>query len=166
VRGVVIIGNSGSGKATLASRLARDFGLAHQDLDALAWLPTDPPERRPVSESARQLLAFIGAHVRWVTEGCYADLAAVAAKHCDTLVFLNPAERTCVEHARARPWEPHKYPTKEAQDANLEMLVAWIRDYYVRHDVMSLEAHRALFDSHAGEKVELTDRAATTAWSP
>ena len=28
----------------------------------------------------------------------------------------------------ARPWEPHKYPSKEAQDANLALLIGWIRE--------------------------------------
>jgi hypothetical protein len=70
-----------------------------------------------------------------------------------------------IANAEARPWEPHKYPSKEAQDKNLEMLRAWIRDYEVRDDEFSLAAHRALFDGFKGEKVELSSREAISAFS-
>lgn len=36
---ILIVGNSGSGKSTLATRLERELGIAHLDLDTLAWLP-------------------------------------------------------------------------------------------------------------------------------
>ncbi len=78
-----------------------------------------------------------------------------ALPRCTRLVFLNPGIEACVSNGRSRPWEPHKYPSKAAQDANLEMLLAWIRDYQVRTDVFSLSVHRALFDRFPGEKIEL-----------
>jgi aminoglycoside phosphotransferase len=74
-------------------------------------------------------------------------------------VFLNPGVEACVANARLRPWEPHKYASKAAQDANLEMLIAWIRDYAM------LPAHRATFDAFAGEKIELTSREAIAAFA-
>jgi adenylate kinase family enzyme len=162
---LVLIGNSGSGKTTIASRLALKHGLGHLDLDPLAWLPSTPPRRRAIEETRREILGFMGEHDGWLIEGCYADLAAVALSHCTCLVFLNPGVDVCVEHARARPWEPHKYASKEAQDANLDMLLKWIRDYTTRDDELSLRAHRALFDGHAGEKIELTSRESTAAFA-
>jgi len=153
---LVLLGNSGSGKSTLAARLAAAHALAHLDLDTLAWEPgVAPPTRRALDASARDIEAFTSAHEAWVVEGCYADLAAVALPACTRLVFLIPGIDACVANARARPWEPHKYPTKHEQDANLAMLVDWIRDYATRADVFSLAAHRALFDAHAGAKIEL-----------
>jgi adenylate kinase family enzyme len=156
----VIVGNSGSGKSTLALRLALAGGVAHLDLDSLAWEPTIPPQRRIVAESAREICAFMAEHDHWVIEGCYADLFEAPVGRCTRLVFLNPGTEACVANARLRPWEPHKYATKEAQDANLEMLIRWIRDYEARRDEFSLGAHRALFDGFTGEKVELTSREA------
>jgi adenylate kinase family enzyme len=154
VRRVVIMGNAGAGKSTLAARMARDEGLAHLDLDTLAWLPGMPPRRAPLDESVARLVAFTddAAARGWVIEGCYADLLAEAAARSDLLIFLDPGVEACVEHCRARPWEPHKYPSKEAQDANLEMLIAWVRDYETRSDLFSRRAHAALFDGFPGEK--------------
>jgi hypothetical protein len=103
-------------------------------------------------------------HASWVIEGCYADLAAVALHRCTQLVFLNPGVEVCVEHARSRPWEPHKYASKEAQDANLDMLLRWIRDYPLREDELSLRSHRTLFDGYLGDKVELVTREAIAAF--
>jgi adenylate kinase family enzyme len=160
----ILLGNSGSGKSTLASRLAQAEKLAHLDLDVLAWQDVTPPERRPTSDSAREIIRFVDANDRWVIEGCYADLVEVPLARSTRLLFLNPGIEACVANARARPWEPHKYASREAQDANLEMLIGWIRDYETRTDVFSLRAHRALFDAFAGDKLELDSREAIRAF--
>src|SRR5262249_25939775 len=138
---VVIFGNSGAGKSTLAKRLAGDGGLAHFDLDVIAWLPVLPPRRRPLADRAVDIRAFMAARAAWVIEGCYADLLAVATPRCTRLVFLNPGVDACIANARRRPWEPHKYATPEAQDQNLAMLIDWIRAYDTRDDEFSLAAH-------------------------
>ena len=143
------MGNSGSGKSTVARR----SGLPHLDLDTLAWDPG--PKRRAREQSRRELEGFLALHQEWVIEGCYSDLLAMALPHATRLVFLNPGIEACLANARARPWEPHKYASKEAQDANLPMLERWIRDYEKRTDEFSLQAHRALFDAFEGEKVEI-----------
>jgi len=157
---VVVLGNSGAGKSTLAARLAREHRLAHLDLDTLAWRPAaspdDPPQRAPLASSIAKLERFTHANERWVIEGCYADLLAPAAAHSTLLVFLNPGVEVCIAHCRARPWEPHKYPSKQAQDANLQMLIGWVRAYETRQDEFSLASHRALFDDFTGHKRELT----------
>lgn len=161
----LILGNSGSGKSTLALRLARTHRLPHLDLDTLAWLPTTPPARRPLDESARDIESFLSREDRWIIEGCYADLLAVPLPRCTRLLFLNPGVDACIANARARPWEPHKYESKEAQDAKLQMLIGWIREYDSRDDVFGLAAHRALFDGFAGDKRELTSREAIAGYA-
>ncbi|NND00016.1 MAG: AAA family ATPase, partial [Gammaproteobacteria bacterium] len=113
---VVIFGNSGSGKSTLAKELKAERGLSHLDLDTLAWQATTPPQRRSLSDSGQQISEFIEANTDWVIEGCYADLLALAVPHANQLIFLDLADQACIENARNRPWEPHKYPSKQAQD--------------------------------------------------
>src|SRR5205085_11365151 len=100
---------SGAGKSWRAARRARRSGRAHFDLDTVAWLPTTPPQRAPIGESASKIETFMAEHDAWVIEGCYSDLLAIAAAHCTKMIFLNPGVDTCVANCRARPWEPHKY---------------------------------------------------------
>ncbi|MCA9546079.1 MAG: shikimate kinase [Myxococcales bacterium] len=156
----LIFGNSGAGKSTLAQALATRHGLAHLDLDPLAWLPANPgqpPERRPLPDALAEIHAFTARERRWVIEGCYADLLGPLLPQADAVRFLNPPVATCQAHCRARPWEPHKYPSPQAQQANLPMLLAWVADYPTRQGPLSLAAHRALFDAFQGDKRELTD---------
>ena len=77
----------------------------------------------------------------WVIEGCYADLLGAAAPHCTELIFLNPGLAACVAHCRTRLWEPHKYETHAAQEAQLPRLIAWVWQYEAREDACSLAAH-------------------------
>jgi len=151
---VLIFGNSGSGKSSLAKALSGLYEAEHLDLDVIAWEAERPGVRAPFEESERALLRFIRASDSWVIEGCYSGLLRVAARHCTEMIFLNPGVEACVANCEARPWEPHKYATREAQDANLRMLIAWVREYETRADEFSLREHRRLFDEHEGPKVE------------
>jgi len=157
VRRIVIFGNSGAGKSTLAQELTAEHGLAHLDLDTLAWEPTSPPERRPLEVSLQAIRQFTDANEAWVIEGCYADLLASVSQSCNEMIFLNPGVEACIANCHSRPWERHKYASKAAQDENLEMLIQWVRDYETRDDDFSLRRHRALFDTFAGPKREYAE---------
>ena len=152
---VLVFGNSGSGKTTLAAALRRDHGLAHLDLDTLAWQPSSPPVRRDLAESLHDIRAFTAQHAAWVVEGCYADLLGLLRDDATELVFMNPGVQVCERNCRARPWEPHKYASAEAQDRNLAMLLEWVRSYPTRDDACSLTSHRRLFDAYDGVKREV-----------
>ncbi len=155
MRRILLFGNSGSGKSTLAARLASEATLAHLDLDSLAWLPTEPPQRMPLVESKILIDEFIEKNDSWVIEGCYTDLLDMLAVVATELVFLNLSIDQCLENARNRPWEPHKYPSKQAQDANLEMLLGWIAQYEKREDVFSLSAHIEFYEGFSGTKTRI-----------
>lgn len=152
---IVIIGNSGSGKSTLARRLAEENRLPHLDLDEVAWQKDHPTIRRSVEESAESIDAFTERHENWVIEGCYASLIGYVAPQSDELYFLNLPVESCIENCRNRPWEPHKYRSKDEQDQNLSMLIAWVQDYFTRKDDFSHASHRGIFDGYGGKKVEL-----------
>ncbi len=158
MRRLLVFGNSGSGKSTLAKSLSKSEGLSHFDLDNIAWLPTEPPERRPMSECADTIERFIASNDRWVIEGCYADLIEFAADHATEMVFLNLSVGDCIANAISRPWEPHKYPTKEAQDESLPMLIDWISTYPDRDDTCSFQSHLALYERFNGKKTMETTR--------
>jgi adenylate kinase family enzyme len=149
---IVIFGNSGSGKSTLAKDLALKSKLAHLDLDTIAWKPAHPPERMSISESYVLISEFLSANQKWLVEGCYSDLLELVTTKADEVIFLNVPISTCIANAKKRPWEPHKYQSKEAQDANLDMLIDWISNYTSRNDTFSKVAHEKLYDECQGKK--------------
>lgn len=149
---ILIYGNAGSGKTTMATQLAAALHAPVLALDDIAWL--DAAVRRPVEASIAELRAFIRANEQWVIEGCYGDLIDAALPHCTELRFVNPGVEACVARCRERAWEPDKFETPEAQDAMLETLIGWVRQYETRDDEFSLTRHRAIFDAFTGVKRE------------
>ncbi|MCV2403165.1 shikimate kinase [Marinomonas sp. C2222] len=153
---VIILGNSGSGKSTLAKQFESE-GLAHLDLDTIAWDLTPSPIRKPLEESEQQILSFMSAHSSWVIEGCYADLLDICTQYANQAIFMDLEVSACIKNAESRPWEPHKYPSKEAQDKNLAMLIEWISQYPIRTDTFSRQAHQGLYEKFAGDKTRIVE---------
>ena len=149
---VLLFGNSGSGKTTMARTLVKEHGLVHLDLDSVAW--ESPGVRRATAESLAEVRRFLDAHPAWVIEGCYADLMDPILSEATEVRFLNPGVEACIANCRARPWEPEKYSSKEEQDSVLAFLLDWVREYETRDDEYSFKAHRTLFDRFPGRKRE------------
>lgn len=149
---ILIYGNAGSGKTTMARKIVREFGIAHLSLDDIAW--AEEMMRKPLPESVVELNAFIEANSGWVIDGCYGDLVQAALPHCTELRFLNPGIEVCVQNCRNRPWDPAYCESPEAQARYLEPLIDFVRQYETRQDEFSLVRHRAIFDGFAGPKRE------------
>lgn len=164
---VIVLGNAGSGKTTLAGAFAAEAGVPHLDLDTVAWAPEPAhgpspqpslqpsPERRETAASVADVDAFTIRPSGWVVEGCYGDLLRAAARRADRVVFLDPGVEVCVANCRRRPFEPHKFATRAAQDAHLARLEEWVRTYERRDDEFSRAAHVALFASHGGPRLHV-----------
>lgn len=161
MRKIIIFGNSGSGKTTLAKKL-KDEGLAHLDLDTLAWDMNPNPVRRSLEESGKEISHFISVNTSWVIEGCYSDLIELAMAYSTEVIFMNLSVELCIQNAKNRPWEPHKYESKEAQDKNLGMLLNWISQYPNRTDTFSKVAHEKLYSQYKGKKVMYTNNQSDT----
>lgn len=129
------------------------FGIEQLDLDEIAW--EAPGVREDIEKSVQKLRSFLSDNSDWVIEGCYGSLISEAVLAAHEIVFLNPGTVACQENCKSRPWEPHKYNSKEAQDANLNMLLNWVAEYETRTDEFSLAAHRNIFDSYQGRKQEI-----------
>lgn len=155
---VVILGNAGAGKSTLAARLAAGRRAARLSLDEVAF--RSGAERRPPRESIDEVKRWIANHEHWVIEGCYADIIEPILESCDELIFLNPGVDRCVAHCRSRPWEPEKFRTAAEQEQHLEALIEWVRSYEARADEYGLSRHRQLYESFNGRKRELIEPSA------
>jgi adenylate kinase family enzyme len=151
---ILIFGNSGSGKSTMARRLSASLGVPHLDLDQLAW--SSARVRRPLADAAKLLDEFKAEHTEWIAEGCYGDLIDILIPYATEVRFLNPGTEACVANCQRRPWEPEKYGSPEEQNANLDFLLEWVRQYGSRSDEYSLARHRGLFEGFSGLKQEYT----------
>jgi adenylate kinase family enzyme len=149
-RRIVIYGNSGSGKSTMARELAGELGIPSLDLDTIAW--GEIAVRRDLAESIAALHEFTQAHEQWIVEGCYGDLVEAALPECTELRFLDPGVDVCLRNCRARPFEPHKYDDAEEQERRLGFLLEWVGAYEARTDEFSAARHRAIFEGFRGAK--------------
>lgn len=152
---VILLGNAGAGKSTLARRLLQRQPAARLSLDEVAFGAGS--ERRPLDESIAEVQAFIEKNENWIIEGCYADILEPVLEVCEELYFFNPGVEACVAHCMARPWEPEKFTSAEEQHENLQNLIDWVIAYESRDDEYGLKRHRALFQSFAGKKREFND---------
>jgi adenylate kinase family enzyme len=153
---IVIFGNSGSGKSTMARYLAERHQIPMLELDRVVWEPGKIAVLRPRDEIRADVEQFLASREQWVVEGCYGELVELALPLCMEAIFLNPGLASCVANNRQRPWEPHKYASREAQVAMLDALLDWVAGYYTRDDQWSYIYHRRVFDGFAGKKTEVT----------
>lgn len=153
---LLIFGNSGSGKSSLANYISKSENIAYLDLDTIAWLDSNPPQRAPLDNSHQSLKDFMSDNESWVVEGCYTDLLNLLSQEANEIIFLNLDTELCIENAINRPWEPHKYKSRQAQDDKLPMLLEWIAQYKDREDTFSLASHLNFYDNFSGEKLMYT----------
>ncbi|HEX5791249.1 MAG TPA: hypothetical protein VFY13_08840 [Luteolibacter sp.] len=152
---IAIIGNSGSGKSVLARWLATDSAAHVLDLDLVFW--QSGTLERPGAERIAEVQRFCREHESWIVEGCYSDLIEATFPWRPELIFMDPGLDVCISNCRSRPHEPHKYPTKQEQDRNLDFLLTWVAHYYKRDGLMSHQQHHELFNRYDGPKRRVTE---------
>ena len=81
---VVVVGTTGSGKTTLAARLAQRLGVPHVELDALHWDAAWTP-----SPLFRERVAGALEAPHWVVDGNYGVVRDIVWDRADTLVWLD-----------------------------------------------------------------------------
>ncbi len=148
----ILLGNAGSGKSTMAKAIMGSTSIPRLSLDEIAW--DKPAIRMPIDQSVDLVTAYINEHKSWILEGCYSDIIEATLPYCEELIFLNPGIDVCVKHCHMRPWEPEKFKSSEQQDANLQNLINWVKEYETRDDEYGLKRHRQLFESFDGNKRE------------
>jgi adenylate kinase family enzyme len=148
----ILLGNAGAGKSTMARGLIGNKDVPLLPLDEIAW--AGRTTRMSLTETLRLLHEFIKSNEHWVIEGCYGDLVEAALPHCTELRFLNPGVETCVAHCLSRSWEPSKFPSAMEQNAMLQTLVGWVREYETRDDEYGLKRHRFIYEHFGGVKRE------------
>jgi Shikimate kinase len=103
-RRILVAGNSGAGKTTVAATLAERLGLPTVDLDALFWLPAwqepDPEEFR-----ANVRAALAAEPDGWVVAGNYKGrLGDITWAAADTVIWLDLPLRVSLWRILKRSW--------------------------------------------------------------
>ncbi|NYG06705.1 adenylate kinase family enzyme [Phycicoccus badiiscoriae] len=85
---ISVVGSSGSGKTTVAQRLAAALGLPHVELDALHW---GQNWSAPTSAQLSERVSAATAGGEWVVDGNYwSKIGAQVWTAADTVVWVSP----------------------------------------------------------------------------
>lgn len=90
---IAILGAPGSGKTTLAARLALLTALPWHDLDDLYWLPR---WQRPDPDTWTRIQLRLTEDRRWLISGNYQPTAWIRISRADVVVVLDPPPLLCV----------------------------------------------------------------------
>lgn len=99
MRRISVVGNSGSGKTTVAIGIASALGVPHLELDAVFHQPNwEPLERELFRARVAQFIAADG----WVVDGNYSAVSDLVWQRADTVVWMDLPRRQIMRQLAAR----------------------------------------------------------------
>ena len=139
----------------LAASLTDQLGCVHVELDRYVFVD-QAGRRRELSESVGLIRQKIGSACA-VIEGCYADLMQALATEQDHLIWLDIPVEQCIENARNRQWEAHKWASRESQEDFLPRLLDFIAGYSGDDSPTGRPGHAKLFGTFPGTTERRTE---------
>ena len=147
----LVIGNSGSGKSSLAEGLGALVHAPIFDLDLIHW-KDDGYGAKQDEDVARQKVADMAATQRWVIEGVYGWLAEVAVPRATALIWLDVSWDVCREGLLARGQR------RGGTEADFAELLKWAEAYWDRQTPTSFKGHQRLFEAFSAAKLRIRNR--------
>jgi len=147
----VVVGNSGSGKSSLARSIAELIKAPAIDLDLIHWRDEAYGSRQDETV-AKRLVAEVAARPAWVIEGVYGWLARLALPSATLLIWLDLPWEDCRAGLVARGLR------RGMTSADQAALVAWAAEYWTRDSSSSYYGHLRLFEAFNWTKLRFTSR--------
>jgi adenylate kinase family enzyme len=127
---ILVIGSGGSGKSTVARRIAERTGLPLIHLDALYWKAGW--QETPKREWA-QMVEQIAEQDTWVMDGNYGGTLDRRLDAADTVIFLDLSRWTCLARVLKRRIEFHGGSRPDMAEGCFEQLdwelLRWVWRY-------------------------------------
>ena len=147
----LIIGNSGSGKSSLAEQLGALIHAPIFDLDLIHW-KGDGFGIKQNEDLTRLKVADIAATERWVIEGVYGWLAEVVAPRATALIWLDVPWDVCRDALLARG------PRRGGTAIDFADLLQWAEAYWDRGTPTSFQGHQRVFEAFSAPKLRIRNR--------
>ena len=151
---MIIIGNIGSGKSWLATKLADSKGCPVVRLDHIFWEPGGFDEKRS-PEIMNKMIEESKNGESWIAEGVFGELAEKFVDRAQCLIWLDMDWQTCRARLLKRGSESKKYMSRAESEEGLQKLVEWASQYYERTNARSYEGHKKLMMTFPGRRVHL-----------
>lgn len=154
---IAVIGNSGSGKSSLAARAGSELKLQVYDLDHVHW--QEDGLKRDEAD-ARLLVTQHASTSDWIIEGVYGWLAEAALPRAKALIWLDLPWAECRDGLLRRGVQHGETEGDQAA------LLTWAGEYWTRTTSSSFAGHLKLYETFSGGKIRLQTRADVAALAP
>ncbi|MBC8476804.1 MAG: toxin [Dehalococcoidia bacterium] len=168
-RRIVVYGPTGSGKTTVAARIAVCLGVHHIELDAIAWLPGWV--MKPLDEYRADISKVLNEHNKgWVCDGNYSEVRTLTLPQADTVVWLRLSYRVAfwrvLKRTVTRAWRREMLWGTNYESWRLSFLsrdslllyqaTAWRRHHRgVSADLEGLPHHARVYELRSPREVEV-----------
>ena len=147
---IIVLGCPGSGKSTFSGKLQKKTGLPLYHLDNIWWRA----DRTHISrEEFDRRLEEILSEENWIIDGNYSRTYEMRIRACDTVLFLDFDEETCMNGIRERIGKPRPdIPwTENRLDPELvELVQSYARDNRpVIYDLLEAYPDKQVFVFHS-----------------
>jgi adenylate kinase family enzyme len=99
MRRISVVGNSGSGKTTVARAIAAAMGVPHLELDSVFH---QPHWQQLDTDEFRRIVTEFTAGDGWVVDGNYSRVRDIVWNRADTVVWIDPPRHRVMRQLIAR----------------------------------------------------------------